>query len=106
MKTVRLLVVVCVALFLMSCNLKPMWDISGKWEKVEGVGTIEFLKSGQVMVNDGVISLTTTYTFLDPEHLEFHLGDLGNAVLEVSVSKDELVLTKPNGEIAKFQRKS
>ena len=106
MKAVRLLVTVCFVLILASCSLKPMWDMAGKWQQVEGSGTVEFSKNGTVTISDGTTSFTTKFLFVDPEHMRIDLGSLGGVVMKVSVSKEELVVTQPSGEVVKFKKVS
>lgn len=106
MRVVRVFIAVCFILSIASCSLKPMWDIAGKWQQVEGKGTVEFSKNGTVTLNDGAASFTTKYMFADPRNMKVDLGPLGEVVMKVSVSKDELVVTHPNGEVIKFKKAS
>ncbi len=60
------------------CIQKKEAAINGKWQEVGGTETVEFFKGG-------------TVTFVENG-------------MKVSVSKDELILTFPDGDVCKYQR--
>jgi hypothetical protein len=104
MKSVRLLLAVSFVLILASCALSPTWSIDGKWQQVDGTEAIEFSKPGKVITTSGDKTITAHYEFLDAKHIKIDMGSLGSLVDTVSISKNELTLTNPDGEIKKYRR--
>ena len=95
-------------LFLVSCSSKPENAILGKWKEIDKTETIEFFKDGTVSVVDKGMSMGGNYKFIDDDHLRLELGGLGALagpmVFTVSVSKNELTLTNPQGKVSKYRR--
>jgi hypothetical protein len=104
MKAVRLLFALFLVASLASCTLEPTWSLDGKWQQAEGSEIIQFSKNGTVNMDDQHISLTTQYAFIDPEHIRIDLGSLGNFVMKVSVSRNELTLTSTDGTATKYRK--
>jgi hypothetical protein len=104
MKTVRLSVLVCFALLFAACSLKPTWDLVGKWQHDQGKGSIEFFRNGTLTLQNGGTTLTTSYKMKDPKHLQVEMGSLGTLVLKLTVNRDSLTLTDPEGKVSKFQK--
>ncbi len=111
------LAVLCVAVAA-SCTAKPESLMLGKWSRYSLQGaqplyfypaTIVFFKDGTVsLVGDAGMPLTATgnYKFVDRTHMRIHPQGvmLGSVVVEVAVSRDQLVLTFPMGEVAKYRK--
>jgi len=104
MRLIRLLSVLSVVLLIASCTLKTTWEIVGKWESVDHSEMIEFFETGAVLMETADMSLMTSYELSDPEHVRIDLGRLGNVRMKVSISNNELTLTRENGEVMKYRR--
>ncbi|GKT09049.1 DUF5640 domain-containing protein [Desulforhabdus sp. TSK] len=104
MKAVRLCVVLCFALLLASCSLKPNWDLMGKWQKVDGTEMLEFTGKGTVALTDGPISINTTYKLVDGKLLQINVGSLGAVELKVSIAQNTMTLTDSRGQVTTFKK--
>jgi hypothetical protein len=104
MKSVRLLLAASFVLILASCALSPTWSIDGKWQQVDGTEAIEFSKPGKVLITSGDKTISAHFEFLDAKHIKIDMGSLGSLVDTVSISKNELTLTNPDGEVKKYRR--
>lgn len=104
MKAVRLCLIVCLVLMSASCALKTNWDLVGKWQQEGGTETLEFTRNGMInLVHDGV-SLTCTYKFTDPKHMQIQVGSLGSILKKVSVSGGVLTMTDASGVVTKYTK--
>lgn len=105
MKKTYLFLIFCFVFLLASCSSKPEDLIIGKWQKIDGTGTIEFFKDGTVSITGttglGKKSGAGTFKFVDDSHLR--LEGLG-IVVKISLSQDELTLTDPEGNVSKYRR--
>ena len=104
MKTIRILIALCVLCALASCSLKQGWDLAGKWQKIEGAETVEFTAKGTVILVSGETSVTAPYTALDAKHLQLNLGGLGTVVVGAEVAGDTLTLTDAKGQAVKYKK--
>lgn len=108
MKAARSYFVVCFILLFVSCTSKPENVIVGKWHEIDGTETIEFFKDGTVSVVDMGMPMGGNYKFIDDTRLRLELGGLGAlvgpVVVKVSVSRNELILTMPDGKVLKYRR--
>lgn len=123
-------VVFSLAVFLSSCSTGPSSLILGKWERYEIQGTkplffypaaIEFFTDGTMSMAGEIgrlsdpppplnaLNVVGMFRFVDDKHLRIDPSGasamlLGSFVVEATVSRDQLVLTFPQGEIAKYRR--
>lgn len=104
MKVVRVFLVVGVLMALASCSLKGSWDLAGKWEKVDGHETVEFLRNGTMNMVSGPISLSAPYRLTDAHHAEIKVGGLGAFSLKFAVVKDSLTLTDASGQVTAYKK--
>jgi len=82
---------------------KPENIIIGKWQEIDGTETIEFFKDGTVNIVDKTISVSGDFKFVDDNKLRLDLGRYGTEVVEVSISRNELIIEQ-NGKVHKYQR--
>jgi len=106
MKAVRFALALFVVLALASCALEPTWSIDANWQQVDGDETIRFYKNGTFNMVKGNSSLIANYKFVDTEHIQIDLGSLGTLLMKVSVARNTLTLTNPNGLETKYRRKN
>jgi outer membrane biogenesis lipoprotein LolB len=106
MKAVRFTLALFVVLALASCALEPTWSIDANWQQVDGDETIQFYKNGTFNMVKGSSSLIANYKFVDTEHIQIDLGSLGTLLMKVSVARNTLTLTNPNGLETKYRRKN
>jgi hypothetical protein len=106
MKAVRITLALFFVLALASCALEPTWSIDARWQQVDGNETIEFYKNGTFNMVKGTSSLIANYKFVDTEHIQVDLGSLGTMIMKVSVERNTLILTNPNGLETKYRRKN
>ncbi len=104
MKVVRLCLVLCLVVMASSCALKPSWDVIGKWQKVDGIETLDFARNGTVTITVGSNTYTVPYVFSDTKHISVQVGSLGSTKVSVMVEGDVMTLTGPNGKVSKFIR--
>jgi len=104
MKSVRLLVFVCLALLMTSCSLKQSWAIFGKWQSAEGTEVIEFSKDGLMTIEDGNVVSKVPFKLADAKHLEIYVGSLGTLKYEVKIADSELSLIHPDGKVSVYKR--
>ena len=104
MKSVRLLVVVCLALVVASCSFKQTWDIFGKWQSVEGSEIVQFSKDGVMTMESENTNIKVPFKLMDPKHLQIYLGSLATLDMKVSIANDELTLVHADGTVSKFKR--
>ncbi len=104
MKVFRLSPVLLLLVFLASCSLKPAWDLTGKWEKVDGKETLEFAQKGVVVLSSGSTTLTSTYKMADAKHLQIEVGSFGPLVFEIQLAGNDLVLKGASGQELKFKK--
>lgn len=123
-------VIVFLAVCLSSCSAGPGTLILGKWERYEIQGTrplifypaeMEFFKDGTASIAGergglsdpptplNALNAVGTFKFVDGKHLQIDPSGastmlVGSVVVEVTVSRDQLILTFPQGEIAKYRR--
>lgn len=102
MKSVRLLVLVCLALVLTSCGVKQTWAIFGTWQSVEGNEVIEFTKHGYMTLKNDKTEIKASFKFVDPRNVQIYFGNLATLNLRVSVSDNELALIHPDGTVSKY----
>jgi hypothetical protein len=102
MKNIRMFVAVALLFVLASCSLKPMWDIAGKWQQVDGKATIEFLQNGTLKLTSGETTLAAKYMFTDAKRMEVYIDGMGALVLDVESSDKELTITNAQGEVIKY----
>ena len=89
--------------------------IIGKWEGVEGKERINFHEEGYMTITKisdlGMTKVGGSYRFIDDDQIWIMarielLGDSYSPIVcGVSVSKKELILTSPGGEVAKYRRR-
>ena len=83
-------------------------SIVGKWKGIDKHETMEFLEDGTFMVKDDDMSVGGRYNFVDKNRIKVELGGLGAlmgpVILEVEISGDELSVTEPGNQVAKYQR--
>lgn len=129
-KVASLSVVLPLAVLLSSCSAGPSSLILGKWERYEIQGTkplffypagVEFFKDGTASMAGEIgglsdpppplnaLNVVGTFKFVDDKHLRIDPSGasamlLGSFVVEVSVSRDQLILIFPQGETAKYRR--
>jgi len=94
---------------LTGCGKKGEKSIIGKWQEVGNEkSTMEFFKDGTIIVNDGIMTLTGNYNFIDESRVRIELGGIGELfgaiVAEISSSKDEIVLTTPDEKVERYRR--
>jgi hypothetical protein len=106
MKAVRFTLALFVVLALASCALEPTWSIDARWQQVDGDETIQFYKNGTLNMVKGTSSLIANYKFVDTEHIQVDLGSLGTLLMKVSVARNTLTLTNPNGLETQYRRKN
>jgi hypothetical protein len=104
MRGVRLVLVVALLALLASCAMEATWTIDGKWQKTDGAEVLEFSRTGVVTVTDAGTTASAHYTFPDPRHLKIEMGSMGALVLKVSCTRDQLMLTNPEGVVTKYRR--
>jgi len=104
MKAVRLSLVLCLVVLASSCALKPSWDVIGKWQKVDGIETLDFARNGTVTITVGSTAYTVPYMFSDTKHISVQVGSLGSTKVSVLVEGDIMTLTGPNGKVSKFEK--
>ena len=96
------------AVLLSSCCSGTKSAVVGKWEEIGGTETIEFFKEGTITVVQGKLVVSGNYEFVDDKKIRIEFGGLygldGPQVCEISVSKDKLTLTEPNGDVTRYQR--
>ena len=106
MKTIFTLSVFYFVIILASCSSKPENLIIGKWQEMGSNNTIEFFRDGTVKITGPTgfskKSGTGTFKFVEDGRLRLE-GELGIEV-RILVSKDELILTDPEGKIWKYRR--
>ena len=86
MKAFRLACGVLLALFVVSCSIQQSWVMIGKWQKVDGKDTIEFMRDGTMNVVSGPTTIKTTFRMNDPKKLEISLGSFGSLPLQMAVA--------------------
>jgi hypothetical protein len=104
MKAVRLVLAVSLLVMLASCAMEATWSIDGKWQKSDGDELVQFSRIGTVTLSNGGNALTAHYEFMDPKHIKIDMGSLGALVLKISCTRDELLLTNPDGVVTKYRR--
>jgi hypothetical protein len=104
MRKVRLLLAVLLLVILASCALEPTWSIDGKWQQTDGTEVIQFSRVGIVIMANGGNALTAHYEFIDPKHIKIDMGSFGALVNHISISKNELTLTNPDGAVKTYRR--
>jgi hypothetical protein len=104
MRNARLLLAVLLLVILASCALEPTWSIDGKWQQTDGTEVIQFSRVGIVIMENGGNALTAHYEFIDPKHIKIDMGSLGALVNEISISRNELTLTNPDGVIKTYRK--
>ncbi len=104
MKAVRLSLVLCLVVLASSCALKPSWDVIGKWQKIDGIETLDFARNGTVAIMVGTTTYTVPYVFSDTKHISVQVGSLGSTKVSVAVEGDIMTLTGPNGKVSKFKK--
>ena len=103
------------------CGRDNTKAIVGKWKGVEGKEMLEFLKDGNMNITTGIvpsvdggslgIKVGGVYRFVGKDQI-WLMGSMrllkGSdlpVVCGVSVSKNELILTSPDGKVAKYRRR-
>lgn len=78
----------------------------GKWRRVQGGDTIEFLEDDTVSLYSAVekVSYPGSYRILDKERLEITMKKGGTLTWGYIVTKGELTLTAPTGVEMKYRR--
>lgn len=104
MKAFRFACGVLLVLFVVSCSVQQSWVMIGKWQKVDGKDTVEFMRDGTVTVVSGPTTIKTTFRMNDPKKLEIALGNFGSIPLQVAVEKDILTLTDAKGQALKYKK--
>ena len=104
MKAFRLACGFLLALFVVSCSIQQSWVMIGKWQKVDGKDTIEFMRDGTMNVVSGPTTIKTTFRMNDPKKLEISLGSFGSLPLQMAVDKDILTLTDAKGQALKYKK--
>jgi len=102
MKSVRLLVFVCLALMLASCGFKQTWAIFGTWQSAEGNEVIEFTKDGYMTLKNENTAIKATFKLTDPKHLQIYFGTLATLSMQVSIAGNELTLVHSDGTVTKY----
>jgi hypothetical protein len=104
MKAARLCLVLGLVVLASSCALKPSWDVIGKWQKIDGIETLDFARNGTVAIMVGTTTYTVPYVFSDTKHISVQVGSLGSTKVSVAVEGDIMTLTGPNGKVSKFKK--
>jgi len=104
MKSVRLLVFVCLVLVLASCSFKQTWDIFGKWQSVESSEIVQFSQDSVMTLENENTAVRATFKMIDSKHLQIYFGSLATLDMKVSISNDELTLEHADGAVSKFKR--
>ncbi len=78
----------------------------GKWRRIQGGDTIEFLEDGRVTIFSAVekVPYDGTYSILDKEKLEITMKKGGTLTWGYAVTKGDLTLTAPTGVEMKYRR--
>lgn len=112
---------VCMIIFFFLSAISVAWgekdikkDIIGKWERYDpkhkGKEIMEFFRDGTISLFHESFGFPGTgdYRFIDNNHIKVNLGGLwtlvGPIICKVSISRNELVLTMPDGEVVKYHR--
>lgn len=104
MKAFRFACGVLLVLCVVSCSAQQSWVMVGKWQKVDGKDTVEFMRDGTVSMVSGPTTIKTTFRMNDPKKLEISLGSFGCVPLQVAVEKDVLTLTDAKGQTQKYKK--
>jgi hypothetical protein len=103
-----LLTIISIVFLLLSCSSNVENAILGKWDLIDGEGNMEFFKDGTVSIVEDGSTMGGSYKFVEKGRIKFEFGGLGALagprVVKVSISGNELAITNPQGDIAKFKR--
>jgi uncharacterized protein (DUF2147 family) len=102
MRRVGLTLVAVLLAALASCSSKPADAIVGKWKQVDGDEVLEFLKDGTLTTTYD--SSVETYRFVDENRMRVEGAGKPTMVLTVSITRDELKITYPNGKTTTHRR--
>jgi len=104
MKAFRFASIGLLVLFAVSCSVQTSWIMVGKWQKVDGKETIEFMRDGTVILASGPTYIKTTFRMKDPKTLDISLATFGVVTLQVAVDKEILTLTDAKGHALKYKK--
>lgn len=104
MKAFRFASVGLLVLFVISCSAQTSWIMVGKWQKVDGKETIEFMRDGTVVLVSGPTDIKTTFRMKDPKTLDISLATFGTVTMQLAVDKEILTLTDAKGHALKYKK--
>ncbi len=78
----------------------------GKWMRIQGADTIEFLEDGTVSLYSAVerVAYPGTYRIIDKRRIEITMKKGDPRTWEYAVTRGELTLTTPTGVNMKYKR--
>lgn len=92
--TISIAAVIVIAIFFMKGSPESL--LIGEWQTENGRGTIEFTKSGQLIIPN-TAGATFTYEILEKDRLLIHVNILwGNGDVKADISIDNKTLTLSN----------
>ncbi len=99
----RQFLILATALLIAGCAESPEENVIGVWFDTDEDVTVQFLKDGTLIVENGDSMLSRDYQILDEDRIRLGLSpspesETASIVVEYKLSGDRLVLIAPDGD--------